>query len=88
MRLFVTKGLDGEHLEEIDVSNKDISQVLSTIDAWKNENKKSKKYKIEPYNRIIFCSNHLLIDFGDWCYFFKVDDMSQEDFQDLEKLKK
>ena len=71
MNLNLTKGMDGDLVEEIATSD-DISVLMVAMQKWKDKNKGN--YKIEPYSRFLFHKEDgkLVIDFGDYGYFLLI----------------
>lgn len=71
MNLNLTKGMDGDLVEEIATSD-DISVLMVAMQKWKDKNKGN--YKVEPYNRFLFHKEDgkLIIDFGDYSYFLLI----------------
>lgn len=64
--------LDGEKA----MRSASLIYVQRFIDHWKAVPENRKRFKIEPYNRIMSMSDddpkHLLVDFGDHSHFFKI----------------
>lgn len=64
--------LDGEKA----MKSASLIYVQRFIDHWKAIPENRKRFKIEPYNRIMSMSDddpkHLLVDFGDHSHFFKI----------------
>ena len=75
MTLKLTKGMDGKPVQTISESD-DIKTLFAAAFDWKKQN--SAKYKIERYSRYLFDenSNKLIVDFGDYMYFFLIDGIS------------
>ena len=76
--IFLTKQLFGEKLEKIaevtDEADKLLDSVMNKIDKFKDDSENKKKYRIEPYNRLLYSSENtdIAIDFGDYQYFLLV----------------
>lgn len=50
-----------------------VSNIMPIIEEWKNRPEIIKAYKVEPYNRITFFDDCVIVDFGDYSKFIKVD---------------
>ena len=81
MDIHLTERLDGEVLSDIALGIETYENAMNAIDAWKERNKND--YKVDPYNRIIFCAAKLLVDFGDYHKFMMIDNMSPAQWEDI-----
>lgn len=80
MKIELTKGMLGDVVETIGVaSSLDEARVICR--EWKDKNKD--KYKVEPYYRTIYHDDvhTLVIDFGDYSYFFAIKFDSSDDWK-------
>lgn len=82
MKLKLTLQIDGNAIETIAESN-DFDELTQALFAWKQAN--VNKYKVEPYNRMIFKKDDgkVIIDFGDYVYFLLIDGIT--DWSVIEK---
>ncbi len=62
--------------DERTLKSASLVHVQRFIDQWKEAPENRKRFRIEPYNRVMSMTDsdpkHLLIDFGDHSHFFKV----------------
>lgn len=79
MKLFLTRGMFGEHLQQIGDETSNVKKILEHLFAWKHNDDIQRQYKIEPYDRFIFDdkSNRIAIDFGDYMTFMEVESVDE-----------
>ncbi len=72
MELKLTRGMLGDVVESICKSD-DIKVLMAAACNWREKNKDN--YKVEPYSRYLFHKDEgkIVIDFGDYAYFFLID---------------
>lgn len=50
-----------------------VDNMMDIVNEWKESLEAKANYKIEPYNRIIFYDDYIMIDFGSYSYFIRID---------------
>lgn len=86
MKLYLTKGMFGDRLEQIGDETKNVKTILEYIFGWKNNDEHRHQYKIENFDRFVFGKNEIAIDFGDYKTFMLIDGINEElkcQFQNL-----
>lgn len=80
MKLFLTKGMFGEHIKQIGNDSENVKTILEHIFAWKNNDENQKLYKVEKYDRLIFndTDGKIAIDFGDYMTFMLIEGISAD----------
>lgn len=68
----------GDHLKQIGDETDNVKKILEYMTFWKGNLENQKKYKIEPYDRIIFHEKSLIVDFGDYSTFFEITDVNDD----------
>ena len=54
MKLYLTKGMFGDRLEQIGDETKNVKTILEYIFGWKNNDEHRHQYKIENFDRFVF----------------------------------
>ena len=70
MKLYVTKGFDGEKVHCFGEFQSERS-LNSAILNFKNNSKE--RYRITPYETITSTNDGKVVDFGDYSYFLKIE---------------
>ena len=78
MKLYLTKGMLGERFKQIGDETDKVKKILEYMSFWKKDEENRKRFKIEPYDRIIFHENSLVVDFGDYANFFEIIDVNDD----------
>lgn len=71
MKLYLTKGFDGEKIHSFGEFS-DEKSLNSAIFNFKNNSKG--KYRTTPYETITSSNDGKIVDFGDYSYFLKIED--------------
>jgi len=72
MKLYLIKGFDGEVVHYFG-EYKTVSGLNKRIAKFKEEMRKSGQYKVDPFETVNMFDGYDVIDFGDYCYFLKVE---------------
>lgn len=81
MEMWLTRGMFGEKAELVAEETGDSKRVLERLFMWKNDEDNRKRYKIEPYDRIVFGENGIAVDFGDYTWFMLITGADFRKFQ-------
>ena len=87
MNLYLTNGFHGERSIELlqNIKYKTARQVLNAIAEWKKQDHNKELYRIEPYDRFIFYDDCIVVDFGDYCTFIEVTDMTEDEMKEFQE---
>ena len=75
MKIELTDGMAGKAIKVLGTAET-AAEAMAAIESWKSLASTLNRYKVEPYNRIIFDKEHdvVIIDFGDYSTFIQVSD--------------
>lgn len=84
LELWLTEGMLGTKSKKI-CTSKDHNKVLEALHDWKSDKKNTKRFKVEPYDRIMHYKdkNAVVIDFGDWHWFMQIDNVDESTFEKM-----
>lgn len=87
MNLYLTNGFHGERSIELlqNIKYKTARQVLNAITEWKKTKHNKDLYRIEPYDRFTFYDDSIVVDFGDYCTFIEVTDMTEDEMKEFQE---
>lgn len=76
----------GKKIEQIGEESENAKKIFEYVFYWKNDEENRKKFKIEPYDRLIFRDNEIAVDFGDYYTFMLITDVdttAKNNFQNI-----
>lgn len=77
MRLYLTKGMFGERLEQIGDETQEVKKIIEHIYNWKNNDDHKRQYKIESFDSLTFGKGEIAVDFGDYKTFMLIDGIDE-----------
>lgn len=78
--MWLTKGMFGDKKLLVSENTDNSKRILEKLYMWKNDEANTKRYRIEPYDRMVFGENGVAIDFGDYAWFMLVTGDGFENF--------
>jgi len=73
MEMWLTKGMFGKKAELVAGETDNVKSVMEKLFMWKNDEANRTRYKVEPYDRLVFGGEKgVAVDFGDYSWFMLI----------------